>query len=101
MRCQVEKIYRPHVLRPFNSAEAMSTTEAAKMAGIAPRTMRDLCLNRPIARQILGHWKVSKPALQMLLDGNDAALKAYASGDRTSSLVTDYFRASGILDRCE
>lgn len=92
---------RTHILIPYCPDEAIGTAEAAAIAGIAPRTMRDLCLNRPIARQILGHWKVSKPALQMLLDGNDAALKAYASGDRTSSLVTDYFRASGILDRCE
>ena len=63
--------YREHVLRPFNAAEVIGIAEAAEMASISPRTMREWCQMYPIGRCVGGHWKVSKPALQMLLDGND------------------------------
>jgi len=86
-------IDRSNILHPFNAAEAMGTAEAAQMADVAQRTMRDLCLNHAIARQILGHWKVSRVALQMLLDGDQRALEAYAAGDKTSFLVAEYFEA--------
>ena len=87
---------RERILRPFIAAEAMGTAEAAQMAGIAPRTMRDRCHMHPIGRFIGGRWWVSKPALQMLQDGDEAALEAYAKGDRSSPLVLDYFIAHGV-----
>ncbi len=39
-----------------------------------------------------GPWQVSRPALLMLLDGNQKALKAYLAGDRESEAVLTYFR---------
>lgn len=89
-------IDRSHVLRPFNATESIGTDEAAEMAGIKPRTIREWCHVQPIGRQVGGRWKVSRPALQMLLDGDGAALAAYARGDRSSPLVRDYFIAVGV-----
>ena len=86
-------IDRSHILTPYLPHEAIGTAEAAKRAGIAQRTMREWVGLYPIGRKIGRRVKVSKAALQMLLDGDDAALEAYASGDRTSELVVRYFDA--------
>ena len=85
----------PQVIRPFNRSEVLSITEAAAIAGRPVRTLREWCLLHDIGRRIGGQWAVSKVALAMWLDGNREALTAYLAGDRTSSMVTDYF------SRCE
>ena len=47
-----------------------------------------------IGRRVVGGpWQVSRVALAMLLDGNNAALGAYLSGDRDGPLVAPYFAA--------
>lgn len=88
-----------NVLVPYNPDEACSLQEAAYRAGKSASTVRGWCLNRGIGRRIVGGvWSVSKVALEMLLDGDDAALVAYHSGDRTSELVAPYF-ARGMSSR--
>jgi len=86
----------PQILIPFNRSEAISTGEAAEIAGRTVRTVRDWCLLHDIGRRIGGQWSVSKVALAMWLDGNTEALSAYLSGDRNSPKVTEYFRRCGV-----
>jgi hypothetical protein len=85
-----------HVLRPFHRSEVLSVAEAAVMAGRSERTIRDWCARFDVGRRIGGRWAVSKAALAMLLDGNKTALERYLGGDRSSPLVTDYFRRCGV-----
>ena len=85
----------PRVLQPFNRAEVLSVAEAASVAGKSVRTIRSWCLLRDVGRRIGGRWAVSKVALAMLLDGNKEVLTAYLSGNRTSSMIKNYF------DRCD
>ena len=81
-----------NVLVPFDPREACSLQEAAYRSGKSVSTVRNWCLNRGIGRRVAdGVWMVSKPALEMLLDGDDAALAAYHNGDRSSELVRQYF----------
>ena len=81
----------PQVLRPFDRSEALSTAEAARVAGRAVRTIREWCLLYDIGRRIGGRWAVSKVAMAMWLDGNKEALAAYLAGDRSSPTITGYF----------
>jgi hypothetical protein len=84
-----------YVLRPFDASEAITVSIAAKIAGVKPRTMQHWCVIHRIGRRIAnGPWRVSRPALQMLLDGDNAALRAYLSGEREGR-VAAYFRRSG------
>lgn len=81
-----------NVLVPFNPSKACSLQEAAFRSGKSVSTVRNWCLNRGIGRRVAdGVWNVSKPALEMLLDGDDTALAAYHNGDRASELVAQYF----------
>lgn len=87
----------PAILRPFNRDEAISTFEAAEIAGRTVRTVRRWCACHFIGRRIRGgEYAVSRPALAMFLDGDSEALDAYLAGDRISQLVTKYFSRLGI-----
>jgi hypothetical protein len=55
----------PQILVPFDSNEALTVSEAAMLAGVRPRTMREWCAKFPIARRVRGQWRVSKVALPM------------------------------------
>ncbi len=81
-----------HVLRPFDVHEAAPVSVAAKIAGVSARTMQHWCVVHRIGRRIAnGPWRVSRPALFMLLDGDNAALRAYLLGERAGR-VAAYFR---------
>src|SRR5207302_334011 len=83
------------ILRPFFTAEAMWVNGencAAETAGVTCSTMRRWCVEHGLGRRVGRPWRVSRVALQMHLDGDRAALRAYHSGDRTSELVVAYFR---------
>lgn len=87
----------PQVLVPFHRAEAISTAEAADLAGKHERTIRLWCEMHGIGRRVAGGpWRVSRVALGMLLDGDQAALQAYLRGDRTSPAVVAYFEREGL-----
>lgn len=86
----------PQILVPFDRREAITIRSAEVIAGVSASTLRTWCDQHHIGRRIAGGpWQVSRPALQMLLDGNKEALTRYLAGER-SGLVADYFRAVGL-----
>ncbi|MBG0801655.1 hypothetical protein IYW40_09175 [Methylocystis sp. H4A] len=86
-------IEEDHVLRPFDASETIPVSIAATIAGVKPRTIQHWCVVYRIGRRIAnGPWRVSRPALQMLLDDDGEALRLYHAGDRTSERVRQYFR---------
>lgn len=86
-----------HCLIPYDRREGIPVSAAAKFAGRSERTVRDWCEAHGIGRRIAGGpWTVSRPALLMLLDGDETALAAYLSGDRSSPTVTRYFDRAGL-----
>ena len=87
----------PHVLIPYDKCEAITTAVAARIAGPAERTIRLWCEQHHIGRRVGGGpWMVSRVALSMFLDGDDAALAAYLDGDRTSARVVAYYQRAGL-----
>jgi hypothetical protein len=85
------------VLVPFDPRESMTLAQAAKRSAKSESTVRGWCINRGIGRRVAGGvWHVSKPALEMLLDGDAAALAAYHSGDRSAEVVRQYFERTGV-----
>lgn len=90
-------IEEDHVLRPFDASEAITVSIAAKIAGVKPRTIQHWCCVYRIGRRIAnGPWRVSRPALYMLLDDDMGALRAYRRGDRTSERVARYLVRAGL-----
>ena len=87
----------PHVLIPWNPAEAMSVAEAAALAYRSVRTVRDWAARYDIGRRVAGEWVISRVALLMLLESDQAALSAYLRGEREAEPVADYYRRL----RCE
>lgn len=88
---------RPAVLIPFDRREAITVHNAARLAGRAERTIRDWCEAHHLGRRIGGSpWTVSRVALAMFLDGDQASLAAYLAGDRSSPRVVAYFEREGL-----
>lgn len=88
---------RPRVLIPFDRCEAITVHVAANIAGRAERTIRDWCEAYHLGRRIGGApWTVSRVALQMFLDDDEAALAAYLRGDRSSPGVVSYYDRVGL-----
>lgn len=86
------------VLTPYDPREGMSLRRAAERAGKSETTVKNWCLNRGIGRRVAGGvWVVSRPALEMLLDDDHAALLAYHAGDRSpGSTVRKYFERTRV-----
>ncbi|MVT52531.1 hypothetical protein GPL17_18790 [Bradyrhizobium yuanmingense] len=85
------------VLIPYNPREGMSLKEAAARAGKSQTTVKNWCLSKGIGRRVGGGvWIVSRPALDMLLDGNEAALLLYHQGRFDSSEVRRYFERTKV-----
>jgi hypothetical protein len=81
------------ILYPFDKHECISLKQAASIAGKSESTLRGWCEQHGLGRRVGGGtWSVSKVALAMFLDGDAKALRAYHAGDRSSELVTCYFR---------
>lgn len=83
-------------LVPFYRPEAISTREAALLAGVTAVTMRLWVERHCIGRRIGGVVLVSKPALLMHLEGDNEALNLYRQGNRTDPRVGAYFERCGI-----
>jgi hypothetical protein len=85
------------ILIPYDRREAISLRVAAEIADRSESTLRSWCQRYHIGRRVCsGPWEVSRPALLMLLDGNQKALNGYLAGDRDGELVTPYFRRAGV-----
>ena len=73
------------VLVPYIQEEAIGTAEAARLCGLSERGMRERATLYPIARKIGGWLTFSRVAVQLHLEGDAAALEAYAYGERVRS----------------
>lgn len=90
-------IERPQVLITYDRCEAITLRQAALIAGRSESTLRSWCQCHYIGRRVAGgHWMVSRPALQMFLDDDARALRAYLAGDRESEMVASYFRRAAL-----
>lgn len=78
-------------LVPFNPDESASLKQAAALAGRSPNTIRNWCESYGLGRIVGGRWCVSRVALAMYLDGDEAALRAYHAGERNRPAVVGYF----------
>ena len=88
---------RRYVLSPYDKREAMTVSAAAKLANLSTGTIRNWCELHEIGRRIAGgNWKVSRVALQMLLDEEMEALAEYHTGERTDPRVIAYFERVGL-----
>lgn len=91
-------VANPKILIPYNRQESRTVAQAAALTGKCSRTIRQwaatLCIGRRIPEG--GPWQISRVALQMVLENDDAALHSYLLGDRHSKIVTDYFGRLGI-----
>ena len=85
----------PLVLVPFSKAEAISVAQAGLIADRGSETIRRWAQLHGIGRRVpsgSGPWRISRVALSMLMDGDEAALALYLAGDRSSPEVTAYYR---------
>lgn len=87
---------RVHILEPYISYEAMRPREAARIADVTERAIRNWCEAFGLGRKIGKRWAVSRVALHMHLEGNTAALTLYHDGNRCHPAVMDYFRRFDI-----
>ncbi len=90
-------IAQHQVLTLYNPAEAISPQVAATIAGKDPTTIKGWAETFHLGRKIAGRWEISRPALLMLLDGDEAALGAYLDGDRQDARVLRYFARARLL----
>jgi hypothetical protein len=85
------------VLTPYDPREGIGLKEAAARAGKSETTLRNWCTQHGLGRRVGGGvWVVSKVALAMFLDDDRKALIAYLAGDRSTSLVKQYFDRGGV-----
>jgi len=82
---------------PQRSGGSLEQSQAAGLAGRSEGTIRNWCGQFDIGRRIVGgNWKVSRVALQMLLDDEMEALAEYHTGERTDPRVIAYFEQVGL-----
>jgi hypothetical protein len=86
-------------LIPFHPDECMTVAEAATVAGMSPRRIREWCSEHGIGRHLFpgGPWIVSRVALRMLLEGAADDLCAYLHGARASyPTVAPFYRRTNL-----
>lgn len=83
----------PRILVPFDCREAITVREASEKARRSGDTVRRWAAEHDLGRIVGGQWMLSRIALQMYLDGDRKALRAFVAGDRTSDLVAPYVAA--------
>jgi hypothetical protein len=84
------------ILIPFDPRECISRSDAAMRAGVTVGTISGWCVKFGIGRRIGGHWKISKVALRMHLEGAGEALAAYHAGNRADPKVIAYLEEAGL-----
>ena len=84
------------ILIPFDPRECISRSDAAMRAGVTVGTISGWCGKFGIGRRIGGHWKISKVALRMHLEGAGEALAAYHAGNRDDPKVIAYLEEAGL-----
>jgi hypothetical protein len=82
-----------------SEAQCISLKQAADIAGKSESTMRARAEEHGLGRRIGGGtWSISRVALEMLLDGQERALRAYHAGDRVTDIVAGYFARVGLAE---
>ena len=89
------------ILDPYSPQETYSVAEAALRAGVCLQTIRTWCDTHGVGRVVAGRFKVSKPALEMLLSGDSSALELYHAGKLSHPRVAIYFERCGIVNSSE
>ena len=90
-------IQPPQILIPYRPEEAWTVKQAAAFAKKSEATVRAWASKYDLGRRVgPGGWQLSKVALSMFLDGNQAALRSYHNGDRGSAAVALYFERHGL-----
>lgn len=85
------------ILVPFHHAETITVANARKEYQVPERTLRRWAEQHGVGRKIGGRVILSKPALRMYIEGDEAALGKYLRGDRSSPDVVDYFRRCNLV----
>ena len=77
---------------PIADGETVNIKSAARIANVSPDTVGRWCRVFGIGRQPSpgSIWRVSLPALRMVVACDDTALEAFRAGDRRSELVARY-----------
>jgi hypothetical protein len=85
-------------LIPYNPAEGIPIKKAVAIAGRSQRTIRRWCADFGIGRRIAnGNWIISRPALNMLIEGDHEALTGYLDGARAQfAPVARHFQEVGL-----
>lgn len=90
-------------LAPLNEGEILALKEAAGIAGVSVDTARRWILKYGIGRQPSpgAAWRISSPALHMVMACDHEALEAFKAGDITNPKVLVYINANvtPILNR--
>lgn len=85
------------VLTPYDPREGMSLRHAAARAGKSEATVKNWAINKGLGRRVGGGvWIISRPALEMFLDGDNAALLRYHQGESDTPEVRSYFERTGV-----
>ena len=79
------------ILVPPVDGEWIEPSVAARRAERDIETIRRWIHADGIGIKVRGRYRVSGPALQMILSNDQPALEAYHRGDRSSELVRRYF----------
>lgn len=81
---------------PYDPREGMTLRQAAQRAGKSETTIKNWAIKWGLGRRVGGGlWVISRPALEMFLDGNDAALRDYHRSNWTEA-VREYFGRTGV-----
>lgn len=87
-------------MRPLDAApkwlhwsEVISVSVAARLSGTSTESVRRWCKTYGIGTQTgkNASWRVSRPALLALLDGNTVALAAIKAGDKCHPEAINYY----------
>ena len=85
------------VLTPYNPREGMTLRQAAERAGKSETTIKNWATNKGLGRRVGGGvWIISRPALEMFLDGDGKALLLYHQGKCDMLEVRVYFERTRV-----
>ena len=74
--------------------DAISVSVACKLSGRSGETVRQWCKTYGIGIQVSKNacWRVSRPALRALLNGDAEAVQAIRAGDRRNPIAAEYYK---------
>jgi hypothetical protein len=76
--------------------EAAKLQQAPGIAGRSTETVRRSCEIGDIGRRFDGRWAVSRVALAMFLDGDEAGLRRHLHGEQSDAAVASHLGRAGL-----